>query len=324
MAEKYYAGIDVGGTSAKIGLVNEKGEIKEKTGVPTKQTRNWKEILDDFMIPVKKWIESGIEIEAVGVGTPGYVNKKTGGMFGCENIPGFVHQPVLGYLKEKFDIPVFLDNDATCATIGEHLFGAGKEFSDYILVTIGTGIGGGLILNNKIYRGFDGYAGEIGHMIIQAEGRDCSCGNYGCIEPYSSASSMVKRIKDGIKKGYIDTYSDVNIDDINAKILFAKASDGDRYSLEAIDSACRYLGRMLGSVINLLNLQTILIGGGVAASGDFLIDRIRFYTEQVAWHTFTENLIILPAKLLNDAGIMGAASLAISEMKELDRVDNKS
>ena len=204
MDEKYYIGIDVGGTSAKIGIVNENGGIKDKIHVPTKQAVNYREILDEFIKPVNKWLHDGIKFSAVGVGTPGYMNKKTGCMFGCENIPGFVREPVLSYLKEKINLPVFLDNDATCATIGEHLFGAGKEFTDYMLVTIGTGIGGGLILNDKVYRGFDGYAGEIGHMIIQAEGRDCTCGNKGCIEPYASASSIIKRIKDGIKKGYVD------------------------------------------------------------------------------------------------------------------------
>jgi glucokinase len=315
MNENCYAGIDVGGTSAKIGIVNEKGEIVEKTQVPTRQTKNFKAILDDFIKPIHKWIDGGLPLRAVGVGTPGYANKKTGCMFGCENIPGFVNQPVLSYLKSKFDIPVFLDNDATCATIGEHLFGAGREFTDYILVTIGTGIGGGIILNDRIYRGFDGYAGEIGHMLIQAEGRDCTCGNYGCIEPYSSASSIIKRIKDGIKKGYITTYGDVVPEEINAKIIFEKAGKGDVYSMEAVDSAARYLGWMIGSAVNLLNPEAILIGGGVAASGDFFIGKVKKYADQVAWHTFTENLKILPAKLLNDAGIMGAASLAISELR---------
>jgi glucokinase len=316
MKEELYVGIDVGGTSAKIGLVTREGVIKEKTQVPTLKTHDYHEIVDAYIKPISKWIDEGIEIKGIGFGTPGFVNKKTGILFNCENIPGLINAPFVQYLKEKFGVPVFADNDATCAAIAEHLFGAGRDFTDFLLVTVGTGIGAGLILNDKIYRGIDGYAGELGHMIVVAEGRECSCGNKGCVEAYASANSIVKRIKDGIKKGYITSYNDVDRKDINAKMIFQRAENGDPYSIDAIDSAARYLGRMLGGIVNLLNIQSIIIGGGVAESGNYFIEKIRFYCTQVAWYVFTKNLQIIPAKLLNDAGIIGAASLAITEMQE--------
>jgi len=315
MAKKCYAGIDVGGTSAKIGLVDPDGNILIKEAVQTLNSPDWQTIIDEMLKPVIKWIDEKdndghelYDIKGIGIGTPGFVNKKTGILYNSENIPGLINAPFVPYIANKFGVPVIADNDATCAAIGEHIFGAGKDFSDFLMVTVGTGIGGGLILDNKVYRGANGYAGEIGHIIVVAEGRECTCGNKGCIEAYASATSIIKRIKEGIKKGYIKTYNDV--DHINAKVIFDKAKEGDQYSIDAIDSAARYLGRMLGGLVNLLNIEAIIIGGGVSAD-DYFIKKIEFYVDQVAWFMFTKDLKILPAKLLNDAGIIGAASLVI-------------
>lgn len=312
---EFYVGIDVGGTTAKIGLVNDDGTIFEKTQVQTLKSLDWREIVDNYAKPIETWINGGHKIKGIGLGTPGFVNKKNGILYNCENIPGLINAPFVSYLKEKFNVPVFADNDATCAAIGEHIFGTGKDFSDFLMVTVGTGIGGGLILNDKVYRGAEGYAGELGHIIVVAEGRECTCGNKGCIEAYASATSIIKRIKDGIKKGYITSYNDVDPKDINAKMIFDRAQAGDMHSIDAVDSAARYLGRMLGGLVNLLNFQAIIIGGGVASSGDYFLKKIEFYCHQVAWYMFTKNLKILPAKLLNDAGIIGAASLVAEELK---------
>ncbi|HOJ63378.1 MAG TPA: ROK family protein [Spirochaetota bacterium] len=322
MSDKLYIGIDIGGTSAKIGLVTKNGEIKEKTQVKTIKSAEWKEIIDEYIIPIQKWIEQGYKIEGIGIGAPGFVNKETGTIHNCENIPGLINAPFVKYLEDKFKVKVLADNDATCAAIGEHIFGAGKDFTDFLMVTVGTGIGGGLILNNKVYRGVDSYAGELGHMIVVAEGRECTCGNKGCIEAYASATSIIKRIKDGIKKGYINSYNDVEIKEIDAKLIFDKAEKGDIYSIDAVDSAARYLGRLLGGIVNLLNLQAIIIGGGVSSS-QYFIEKIKFYCIQVAWYSFTKNLKILPAKLWNDAGIIGAASLILEDLLEKSSCDNK-
>ena len=181
------------------------------------------------------------------------------------------------------------------------------------MVTIGTGIGGGLILNNKVYRGHNGYAGELGHIIVVAEGRECSCGNRGCIEAYASATSIIKRVQHGIKKGFITSYEKNK--KLTARIIFEHAEKGDPYSIETVDSAARYLGRVLGGIVNLLNLEAIIIGGGVVLAGNFFIEKIKYYSNQVAWNLFTKELHIIPAKLLNDAGILGAASLPISHTK---------
>ncbi|MCG8572119.1 MAG: ROK family protein [Spirochaetes bacterium] len=306
-------GIDVGGTSAKIGLVDEKGKIQKKTEVKTLKVNNWKQIINEYLKPIDQWLAEGINVNGIGIGTPGFINKKTGELNNAANLPGLLNAPFVDYLKDKYKIPVIADNDATCAAVGEHIFGAGKRYKDFLMVTIGTGIGGGLILNDRVYRGADGYAGELGHIIVVAEGRGCTCGNRGCIEAYSSATAIIKRVRDGIKKGYITTYDKVDPKKIDAKLIFDKAQTGDPYSLEAVESAARYLGRVLGGIVNLLNIESIIIGGGVAAAGNFFIEKIRFYLVQVAWYSLTHNLKIIPAELLNDAGIIGAAALLFEE-----------
>lgn len=315
MKKNYIVGMDIGGTTAKIGLVREKdGKIVQKVEVQTILTLSWENLIDNYCKPVEKWFHDGYKIKALGIGVPGLFNQKTALLNNCENIPALSRAPFLEYIQNKFNIPVFADNDATCATIGEHYFGAGKNYTDFILVTIGTGLGGGLILNNKIYRGKSGYAGEIGHQIIVPEGRICSCGNRGCIEAYSSATAMINRVKYGLKKGYIKEGYDIS-KPITAKLIFKNAMEGEPYSLDIVNEAARYLGRILGGVINLLNLEAIIIGGGVAAAGDFFIDKIKFYSSQVAWYLLTQNLQFLCAELINDAGIIGSASLAMNELK---------
>ncbi|MBP5448760.1 MAG: ROK family protein [Spirochaetales bacterium] len=313
---KYYVGIDVGGTSAKIGLVNEKGEIERKEQVQTLKSQDWHEIIDEFIRPVRDWFDEKIEIAGIGLGAPGFFNKNTGCLHNCENIPGLINAPFVEYMKQQFPgVPVYADNDATCAAIGEHIFGAGRKYTDYLMVTVGTGIGGGLILNDKVYRGRDGYAGELGHVIAVPDGKRCTCGNKGCIESYASATSIIERVRDGIKKGYITkSYADVKPEDINAKIVWDKARAGCQYSKDAIDSAARYLGMFLGGIVNLLNIQAIIIGGGVAVETDF-IERIKYFCCQSAWHTFTQNLDVVSAELKNNAGIIGAASLVLEAEK---------
>ncbi len=314
MPSEYYIGLDIGGTSAKIGLVSRDGKIVEKTMVDVIKNADWQTVVDEFIKPAFKWKEK-YPVKAIGIIAPNFYNHQDGLFYNCINIPVLSEVPFVKYISEKLSIPSFADNDATAAAAGELLFGSGKNYRDFMLVTLGTGVGGGLILNEKIYRGFNGYAGEFGHMIIVPEGRECNCGNRGCVEVYTSATAMIKSIQNGIKKGFITSY-DKN-EKITARLIFEKAiNEGDVHSMQVIDSAARYLGRALGSVVNLLNLEAIIIGGGVASSGDYFIDKIRFYTEQTAWKLFTRDLKIVPAQLLNDAGIIGAASLAIEEIIE--------
>jgi glucokinase len=313
MSKEYYVGLDIGGTSAKVGLVDREGNIIEKSNVEVIKNTDWKTVVDKFIEPIIEW-KKKYTIKAIGIVAPNFYNHKDGLFYNCINIPVLSEVPFVKYISDKLGIKSFADNDATAAAVGELLFGSGKNYKDFMLVTLGTGVGGGLILNERIYRGFNGFAGEFGHMVIVPEGRECNCGNRGCIEVYASATAMIKSIQSGIKKGFITNYD--KSEKITAQLIFEKAKNGDVYSLEVVNNAAKYLGIALGSVINLLNLEAIIIGGGVASSGDFFINKIKFYTEQIAWKLFTKDLKIIPAQLLNDAGIIGAASLAIEEIIE--------
>lgn len=315
MSDKKYIGIDIGGTSAKIGIVDKKGNIIQKVQIPTSSSNKWQHVIDDFIKPIENWQAEGHNIAGIGLGAPGAIDKHTRMLTDCVNIPILINAPFIEYIENKFNIPVIGDNDATCAAVGEHIFGAGKKFKNFIMVTVGTGIGGGIILNDTVYRGRDGFAGELGHMIAVPEGRKCSCGNRGCIETYSSATAMIKYIKDGIKKQFVTSYNDLESQNLDAKMILDKAKNGDVYSVEAVDTAVSYLGRLLGSIVNLLNLEAVIIGGGVAAAGEYYMNKVNFYVNQIAWKSFSYNLEVLPAKLLNDAGIIGAASLILEEEK---------
>lgn len=315
MSEKYYVGIDIGGTTAKIGLVDSYGTIVDKTQVKTQKNLKWEKIIDSFVKPVEDWKDKGYSINGIGIGAPGAFDKNTRMLTNCPNIAELTNVPFVDYISKKLDIQVIGDNDATCAAVGEHVFGAGKKYENFVFVTVGTGIGGGIILNNKVYRGKDGYAGELGHVIAVPDGRECNCGNKGCIERYASATAIIKTITDGIKRGDVTSYSGVNIEDIDAKMIFNRAKDGDIDSINAVDTACRYLGHVMGSVVNLLNLDAVIIGGGVAAAGNYYIEKVDYFLKQVGWISFCKNLKVLPAELLNDAGIIGAASLILEDIK---------
>lgn len=316
MSEVFYAGIDIGGTTAKVGLVDSYGAIIEKTQVKTQKNGSWKKVVDEYVKPIEGWIKSGKNIAGIGIGAPGAFDKNKRMLVTCVNIPELKDAPIISYIEEKFNIPVIGDNDATCAAVGEHVFGAGVKFENFLFITVGTGVGSGLILNNSVFRGRDGFAGEFGHMTVVPDGLLCSCGNRGCIECYSSATAIINNIKSGIKRGTVTSYSDVEIEDIDARMVFTKAQAGDKHSISAVDNAAKHLGMVIGSTINLLNLDAVIIGGGVAQAGNYFIDRIKFYCEQTAWKSFMDNLPIIPANLLNDAGILGAASLIIEDKHE--------
>lgn len=313
MKDKLFAGIDIGGTTAKIGLVDPAGNIIVKTQIETDKSGKWQNLIDNFILPIENWQKEGKNIIGVGIGAPGAFDQNKRALATCVNIPILKEVPFIQYIEDKLKVPVIGDNDATCAAVGEHIFGSGRHYKNFIMITVGTGIGGGIIINDKVYRGRDGYAGELGHIMAVPDGLLCSCGNRGCIETYASATAIINQIKTGIEKGTITSYKNISTDQINAELIFHKAKEGDFDSISAIDNAAKHLGDVIGSFINLLNLDAIIIGGGVAQAGNYFIDKISSYAKQTAWKIFFEEIAILPAKLLNDAGIIGAASLILEE-----------
>jgi glucokinase len=313
MEIKKIIGIDIGGTSAKIGLVSENGQVIEKANVPTLKISDWKKIIGEYLKPVLNWIESGNKIIGIGIGIPGFYNIRTKLIYNCQNIPGLIEAPIIEYMNDKLKIPIFVDNDATSAALGEQIFGIGIKFRNYLMITLGTGIGGGLVLNNEIYRGHNGYAGEFGHIAVEPDGRICTCGKKGCIEAYASATAIIKMIKEGIDQGLTKNY--LKDEKLTGKLIFEKAKAGDDFSVKIIDKAIKYLGIALGSAVNLLNIEAVIIGGGLAKEGEEFINRIRKECIASSWKMFTNDLQIVQSSLLDNAGVLGAVSLVVEGLK---------
>ena len=293
---QYGFGVDIGGTTIKIGLFSVDGDLMEKWEIPTNKTDNGKYILTEIADFINRTIETkGIEksdVMGVGLGVPGPVNKN-GFVSVCVNL-GWNSLNVEKEFHEISGLPVKVGNDANVAALGEYWKGSGKEYSSIMMVTIGTGVGGGLIIDGKPINGFNGAAAEIGHMPL-VDGLDfaCNCGKTGCLEQVASATGIARLA--GTK---------------NAKEVFDRAKAGDKDMEEVIEKVCSYIGKGLACAAAIADPECFVIGGGVSAAGDYFIDKIKKYYKKQAFHPSIDTAIV-KASLLNDAGIYGAAKLAL-------------
>ncbi|MGE5679081.1 MAG: ROK family protein [Pseudomonadota bacterium] len=311
-----FVGIDLGGTAIKAGLVDREGGLLVQSSIPTGVGRDYRLIISDMKNQIERLLadngSSIDDIESIGIGAPGLMNYKTGYVIYCTNL--FWNNIPLGVeLQEHFKKPVYLENDATVAGFAESLFGSTKGFANSVFLTLGTGIGSGIIVNNRIYSGSHFAGSEIGHMIIGDNFYNCNCGNNGCLETFASATAMIKYSKhrmqeDGIRSTILDK-AEGRTENINARIIFEAAREGDYLGLETVDRMIKYLSIGIINIYNILDPDIIAIGGGVSKAGDYLLDRLR---ESVEGMQFTQNSKygdIVLAKLGNEAGILGAAFL---------------
>ena len=312
---KYCFGIDIGGTTVKIGLVSEKGEIVDRWEVPTKKGSDPSGLLEDVKVSLESCMaERKITKEnilGIGMAAPGPVTED-GVLHGCVNI-GWGDVDLKKQAEEIIGIsPVRIGNDARVAALGEAAYGAGKGTKSMLMVTLGTGVGGGVVLNGNILMGESGVAGEIGHMTIDPyETETCGCGKKGCMEQYASATGMVRAAEKFLKEK--DTESILRQKDtVSAKDLWDAAKEGDTLANEITDFVCDRLGSALANAIYLVDTEMIVIGGGVCAAGQFLLDKIeKAYNGKVFAHSRNKRFAL--AELGNDAGIMGAAALILSK-----------
>lgn len=309
-------GIDLGGTAIKAGLVDREGNILIQSSIETKVGRDYRLIIEDMKKQIEKLLSdygSGIDdIESIGIGAPGLMNYKSGYVIYCTNL--FWNNVPLGVmLNEHFKKPVYLENDATVAGLAESLFGSTKNVPNSVFLTIGTGIGSGIILNHKVYSGSHFAGSELGHMIIGDNFYKCNCGNNGCLETFASATAMIKyavyRLEnDNIKSSILEKAAGKR-ENINAKIIFDAAKEGDQLGKETVDRMIKYLSIGIINAFNILDPEIIAIGGGVSKAGDYLIERLK---AEVGKMLFTPNIKygnIVLAQLGNEAGILGAAFL---------------
>ena len=312
---KYCFGIDIGGTTVKIGLVAENGEIMTRWEIPTRKGSDPAGLLGDVKVSLENCMaERNIEkadILGIGMAAPGPVTED-GVLHGCVNI-GWGDVALDDLAEDVIGIsPVCIGNDARVAALGEAAYGAGKDAESMLMVTLGTGVGGGVVLGGKILMGMSGVAGEIGHMTIDPyETETCGCGKKGCLEQYASATGMVRAAERFLKEKNMDSVLRQK-DAVSAKDLWDAAKAGDKLANEIVDFVCDRLGSALANAIYLVDTEMIVIGGGVCAAGQFLLDKVEnAYNGKVFAHSRNKKFAL--AKLGNDAGIMGAAALILSK-----------
>lgn len=317
----YYIGVDLGGTNIAIGIVNEDYEIVKKGSVPTKPERGADAIVEDMASLSRKLIEEmGIsmdEIASAGIATPGTANSDTGVVEYANNVP-FDHYPLAAKLSALLDNkPVYIENDANAAAKAEAMAGVAKGEPFSVMITLGTGLGGGIVIGGKVYSGFNYAGAELGHIVIEKDGRPCSCGRRGCWEAYSSATGLVNitkdRILDARKAGRATSMEDMiggDLDKVSARTAFSAMKAGDAVAAEVVDEYISYLACGIVNIINIFQPNVLSIGGGICNEGDNLMKPL---LEKVWGETYsregTPRTKILIAKLGNDAGIIGAAVL---------------
>lgn len=316
MFEKFRIGVDVGGTNVKIGLVDKKGEIRFTKTVPTRAEMGYEYTIGNIKQAIKDLItEAGIEkssLEGIGFGFPGQIDCDNGIVRLAPNIPGWVNVPIADIMQKEFSVPVKVDNDVRCAALAELNYGAGIGCKNLICITVGTGIGSGLIINEKLVRGASNAAGEIGHIKLEMkDGLICGCGDTGCLEAYASGPSIVDMAKKYVSGGKSTKFRELagSVEAITPAIVAQAANEGDIVAKRIFRIMGEYIGIGLTSVVNLLNPEKIVIGGGVADAGEILLEPIRATLKDRAMPIQGAAVEIVPAQLGNSAGIIGSSLL---------------
>lgn len=314
--KKYVIGIDLGGTKISTALSDFEGNIVSNVVVPTKADEGEIPVLNRIISTIEEVIEKGKvttgEIESIGIGSPGPLNANTGVIITTPNLP-FKDFNVTKPIKEKFNLPVYLDNDANVATIGEFMFGAGKGKKNIVFFTVSTGVGGGAIVNGNIYRGSTCNALEIGHTTVAPNGPRCNCGNVGCLEAVASGTAIGKKGQEATMTK-VDT-SLKQYDKVTSYEVFLEADKGDEVAKDIRDEALNYLGIGVANAVSIFDPEMVIIGGGVTQVGDVLFDRVRQVVKKRCFKVMSDNCQIVPAGLGTNAGVVGAVALAILESK---------
>lgn len=313
-----YIGIDIGGTNLKAGLVNDEGSILAMEKRKIAEVSDQKALVEALVALTQSLTERGgltpEQIRSVGVGVPGAVEIHSGAVLYTCNLP-LRNVPLRKLFHRYLPYPLYVENDANCAALAEYYAGAGKGSKRFVTITLGTGVGAGILHNGQIYHGANGMAGEVGHMSIVYHGEPCPCGRRGCWERYASASALTRETKAAMQanKNTIMWKMTQDIDHVNAKLAFDAAAKGDETARKVIDSWIEYVGVGIANVINTFEPEVICIGGGVSNQGEVLLAPVRDYAENETRNITTGKFpVICACQLHNDAGVIGAAALGSS------------
>ncbi|MBQ9306939.1 MAG: ROK family protein [Clostridia bacterium] len=312
----YRIGLDIGGTGIQIGLVDEKGHILERGEIVTNTSAPFSEQVHAMASCVQDLIDrsgySLLDIASIGAGVPGVADQKTGEVIFCTNL-GWTHVPFREEFRKYFDKPVFVDNDATVAGLAESVAGVSAGSSSSVFITIGTGIGSGIIINGRIWSGAHGVGSELGHAILELDGEPCTCGNHGCVERYCSATAIIRMARELLARHPESSMMDAcegDLKKINARIVIDAAREGDPVAIKVFRRFVKALGQTIANVVNILDPEMIVLGGGVAKAGSFLLDAVRAEVPNYILYKDLPFARIELARLGADAGIIGAAMLS--------------
>ncbi|MDW8240453.1 MAG: ROK family protein [Acidobacteriota bacterium] len=319
--EPLILGVDVGGTKIATGVVAATNTIVTKTLSPTPPDDDLNVVMQQIYESIERTLSQGSitldQIAGIGVVAPGPLDPQHGVIFHAPNIPAFKNVPLLELVQARFGKPTLVDNDANAAGLAEALFGAGVGYDHVLYVTVSTGIGTGLIHRQRIYHGKNGSAGEGGHVTIDHQGRLCGCGRRGCIEAYASGTALTKRAVERITTSATPSkildLVDGDVSRINPIVIAQATQQGDALAGQLIEETGLYLSIWLGGMLNLLDPDVVIIGGGVSAIGDLLFDTIRAHLPSYTLNPFVANTPIVGAHFKEDVGILGAAALHLRQ-----------
>ncbi|MGX7202727.1 glucokinase [Enterococcus plantarum] len=316
--DKKLIGIDLGGTTIKFAILTTDGDVQQKWSIETNILDEGRHIVPDIIESINHRISlyemKQKDFIGIGMGTPGSVDIKKGTVIGAYNLNWTKKQNVKAQIEEATGIPFVLDNDANVAALGERWKGAGENNPDVVFITLGTGVGGGIIAEGNLLHGVNGCAGEIGHVTVDPGGFECTCGKRGCLETVSSATGVVRVARHMSEEYAGDSQLKQAIDDgqdVSSKDVFDYAQADDPFALMVVDRVCYFLGLAIGNVGNTLNPSSVVIGGGVSAAGEFLRSRVQTYFEEFTFPEVRTSTQVKLAVLGNEAGVIGAASLAL-------------
>jgi glucokinase len=308
-----YIGLDIGGTALKGGVVAKDGSVLARHTASTDADSG----PDTVIARVIEMVEAlssaaaarGLRIASIGLGVPGLVSRESGVVRAAPNLPGWKDVPLGELLHRKAGLRVTIDNDANNAALGEFIAGAGHGARDLVMLTLGTGVGSGLILDGRLWHGATGHAGEIGHMIVQPDGRVCGCGQHGCLEAYASAASTARRAEELVAAGEPSTLKAVldRGEVLDSKHVVEAAKAGDALSLRIWDESCKYLAIACISIQRILSPQAVVFSGGMSKAGTFLLDPLQVHMDRISSKSFGRIPEVRIAELGNDAGFIGSA-----------------
>lgn len=316
MGKDYVIGIDLGGTKISGAFSDYEGNILSKYTIPTNAFEGDQSVLQRIISVIEKVvIESGKSIEdvnAIGIGSPGPLDIKEGKIIETANLP-FKNFKLVEPIEKRFNVKTYLDNDANVAAIGEFMMGAGKGTNNIVYITVSTGIGGGAIINGKIYRGNTYNALEVGHTTVLPDGPKCKCGNYGCAEVMASGTAIGRRGTEAVMKGLKTSLS--QYEKVTSYEVFQEAKKGDKAAQDVLNTALPYLGICVANVITNFDPEMVVIGGGVSKAGDIVFEKIQTEVDKRCFKSMANSCRIVPAGLGTDAGVIGAVALAIMESR---------